>query len=42
LIGNLHSIPVIGQAGEVERDRLLRRVLCVRGAIPFRVRFRRR
>jgi GH15 family glucan-1,4-alpha-glucosidase len=38
LIGNLHSIPVIGQAGEVERDRLLRRVLCVRGTIPFRVR----
>ncbi|MEU1181895.1 glycoside hydrolase family 15 protein [Streptomyces sp. NPDC005820] len=31
-------MPVTGGAGEAERHRLIRRVLCVRGALPFRTR----
>ncbi|MEU1516472.1 glycoside hydrolase family 15 protein [Streptomyces sp. NPDC005811] len=31
-------MPVSGGAGEAERHRLIRRVLCVRGAVPFRTR----
>ncbi|WP_316768095.1 glycoside hydrolase family 15 protein [Streptomyces sasae] len=31
-------MPVTGQCGECERHRLIRRVLCVRGTVPFRVR----
>ncbi|NUO40614.1 MAG: glycoside hydrolase family 15 protein [Streptomyces sp.] len=31
-------MPVDGEAAEVERHRLIRRVVCVRGSIPFRTR----
>ncbi|UXY31542.1 glycoside hydrolase family 15 protein [Streptomyces sp. HUAS TT20] len=31
-------MPVTGESAEVDRHRLIRRVLCVRGTIPFRVR----
>ncbi|MGW7540248.1 glycoside hydrolase family 15 protein [Streptomyces sp. NPDC054770] len=31
-------MPVTGASGECERHRLIRRVLCVRGTVPFRVR----
>ncbi|MEV8516737.1 glycoside hydrolase family 15 protein [Dactylosporangium sp. NPDC051484] len=31
-------MPVAGESGEAGRHRLIRRVLCVRGAIPFRAR----
>ncbi|MGI5240362.1 glycoside hydrolase family 15 protein [Dactylosporangium sp. CA-139066] len=31
-------MPITGDSGEVGRHRLIRRVLCVRGAIPFRAR----
>ncbi|MER6464072.1 glycoside hydrolase family 15 protein [Streptomyces sp. NPDC048409] len=31
-------MPVTGKSGECERHRLIRRVLCVRGTVPFRVR----
>ncbi|MGW1541638.1 glycoside hydrolase family 15 protein [Streptomyces sp. NPDC002309] len=31
-------MPISGQSAEAERHRLIRRVLCVRGAIPFRAR----
>ena len=31
-------MPITGDAGEVSRHRLIRRVLCVRGSVPFRAR----
>jgi GH15 family glucan-1,4-alpha-glucosidase len=31
-------MPITGESGEADRHRLIRRVLCVRGSMPFRVR----
>ncbi|GAA5038430.1 GH15 family glucan-1,4-alpha-glucosidase [Thermocatellispora tengchongensis] len=31
-------MPVTGEAGEADRHRLIRRILCVRGSLPFRAR----